>query len=114
MAWADGYLWIGQCYGARIHKVDATTGEVVKTLTSDRFVTGVTCVDGQLWHAAAGDDKPAELRRLGADGTPEEVLSVPVAMIAGSRPPATAASGAPGSGKIAPGPTQVRRLKLPP
>ncbi|PCC68518.1 hypothetical protein SAMN02745121_05221 [Nannocystis exedens] len=83
MAWADGYLWIGQCYGARIHKVDATTGEVVKTLTSDRFVTGVTCVDGQLWHGAAGDDKPCELRRLATDGTPEEVLSVPVAMIAG-------------------------------
>lgn len=83
MAWADGYLWVGQCYGARIHKVDAATGEVVKTLTSDRFVTGVTCVDGQLWHGAAGDDKPAELRRLAADGTPEEVLSVPVAMIAG-------------------------------
>jgi len=83
MAWADGYLWIGQCYGARIHKVDATTGEVVKTLTSDRFVTGVSCVDGALWHAAAGDDKPSELRRLAADGTPEEVLDVPVAMIAG-------------------------------
>ncbi|MFZ6183754.1 glutamine cyclotransferase [Nannocystis pusilla] len=83
MAWADGYLWVGQCYGARIHKVDAATGEVVKTLTSDRFVTGVTCIDGQLWHGAAGDDRPAELRRLAADGTPEEVLSVPVAMIAG-------------------------------
>ncbi|WAS91125.1 glutamine cyclotransferase [Nannocystis punicea] len=83
MAWADGYLWIGQCYGARIHKVDAATGEVVKTLTSDRFVTGVTVVDGQLWHGAAGDDKPSELRRLAADGTPEEVLAVPAAMIAG-------------------------------
>lgn len=83
MAWADGYLWIGQCYGARIHKVDATTGEVVKTLASDRFVTGVTCVDGQLWHGAAADDKPCELRRLGPDGASEEVLEVPVAMIAG-------------------------------
>src|SRR5579863_7104822 len=32
MAWADGYLWIGQYSEARINKVDAKTGEVVKTL----------------------------------------------------------------------------------
>jgi hypothetical protein len=83
MAWADGYLWIGQCFGARIHKVDARTGEVVKTLTSDRFVTGVSCPGGALWHGAAVDDKPRELRRLAADGTPLEILEVPVAMIAG-------------------------------
>lgn len=84
MAWADGYLWIGQCYNARIHKVDATTGEVVKTLTSDRFVTGVSCVEGELWHGAAADDKPCELRRLRADGTPQEILAVPGAkMITG-------------------------------
>jgi hypothetical protein len=83
MAWSDGYLWIGQCYGAKIHKVDARTGEVVKTLTSDRFVTGVSCVDGTLWHGAAADGKPAELRRLAADGTPQEILGVPVDLIAG-------------------------------
>jgi outer membrane protein assembly factor BamB len=83
MAWADGYLWIGQCYGAKIHKVDAKTGEVVKTLTSDRFVTGVSCVDGALWHGAAVDGKPCELRRLASDGTVEESLSVPVSLITG-------------------------------
>jgi hypothetical protein len=83
MAWADGYLWVGQCYGAKIHKVDARTGEVVKTLTSDRFVTGVSCVDGALWHGAAADGKPTELRRLAADGTPQEILDVPVPLIAG-------------------------------
>ena len=58
MAWADGYLWIGQYRESKIHKVDAKTGEVVKTLTSDRFVTGVSCVDGALWHGASGDGKP--------------------------------------------------------
>ncbi|MBX3219855.1 MAG: glutamine cyclotransferase [Labilithrix sp.] len=83
MAWADGYLWIGQCYNARIHKVDARTGEVVKTLKSDRFVTGVSFVAGALWHGASADDKPSELRRLAADGTVEEILSVPVKLIAG-------------------------------
>lgn len=83
MAWADGHLWIGQCYGAKIHKVDAKTGEVVKTLTSDRFVTGVSFVDGALWHGASVDGKPSELRRLASDGSVEEVLSVPVESIAG-------------------------------
>lgn len=83
MAYADGYLFVGQFREARIHKVDAKTGEVVKTLTSDRFVTGVSCVDGALWHGASDDGKPCELRRLAADGTVEEALEVPVTHIAG-------------------------------
>lgn len=83
MAYADGYLWIGQCHGAKIHKVDAKTGEVVKTLSSDRFVTGVSVVDGALWHGAAVDGKPTELRRLASDGTVEETVTVPVELIAG-------------------------------
>jgi outer membrane protein assembly factor BamB len=83
MAWADGYLWIGQFREARINKVDAKTGEVVKTLTSDRFVTGVTVVDGAVWHGASDDGKPCELRRLAADGTVEEALAVPVKSIGG-------------------------------
>ncbi|MDY7227392.1 glutamine cyclotransferase [Hyalangium rubrum] len=83
MAWADGHLWIGQYNDSKIHKVDAKTGAVVKTLTSDRFVTGVSCVEGALWHGASGDGKPCELRRLAPDGTVEESLTVPVESIAG-------------------------------
>jgi hypothetical protein len=84
MAWADGYLWIGQIDGgSRIHKVDAKTGEVVKTLRSDRFVTGVSFVEGALWHGASNDDKPCEIRRLASDGTVEEVLVPPVRSISG-------------------------------
>ena len=83
MAWADGYLFIGQFRESRIHKVDAKTGEVKKTLTSDRFVTGVSWVDGALWHGASNDGKPCELRRVAADGTVEESLRVPVEAIAG-------------------------------
>lgn len=83
MAWSDGYLWIGQFRESRINKVDARTGEVVKTLTSDRFVTGVSVVDGAVWHGASEDGKPCELRRLSPDGTVEEALSVPVRSIAG-------------------------------
>jgi len=83
MAWADGHLWIGHFREAKIHKVDAKTGAVVKTLTSDRFVTGVSCVDGALWYGASHDGKPSELRRLSADGSVEEVLEVPVESISG-------------------------------
>ena len=83
MAWSDGYLWIGQYRQSRIHKVDARTGEVVKTLRSDRFVTGVTCLDGALWHGAIEDRQPCELRRLASDGTVEESLAVPAAWISG-------------------------------
>jgi len=83
MAWADGFLFIGQFREARIHKVDPRTGEVKKTLVSDRFVTGVSCVDGAVWHGASNDGKPCELRRMAADGTVEERLRVPVEAIAG-------------------------------
>jgi len=82
MAWADGYLWVGQYRAAKIHKVDARTGELVKTLSSDRYVTGDSCVDGALWHAVSGNGD-CEIRRLAADGTVEEVWSVPVASISG-------------------------------
>lgn len=83
MAWADGYLWVGQYADAKIHKVDARTGELVKTLSSDRFVTGVSCVDGELWHGVMDDRGPCELRRLAQDGTVEETLTVPGARLAG-------------------------------
>jgi hypothetical protein len=75
LAYADGYLWVGQWRDARIHQIDVKTGEIVKTLTSDRFVTGVSCVEGVLWHGVSNDGPPAELRRLAKDGTVEEILT---------------------------------------
>jgi glutamine cyclotransferase len=68
MAYADGYLWVGQYRAAKIHKIDAQTGELVKTLSSDRFVTGVSFIEGELWHAT-GNEGPVELRKLAPDGT---------------------------------------------
>jgi hypothetical protein len=76
MAWGDGYLWIGEYRASKIHQVDARTGDVVKTLSSDRFVTGVSCVEGALWHGVSDDRGPCELRRLAANGTVEETLAV--------------------------------------
>jgi glutamine cyclotransferase len=77
MAYADGHLWVGQYRDAKIHKIDVKTGEVKKTLSSDRFVTGVTITGGALWHGVSGGGEPPELRRLAEDGTVEEVLALP-------------------------------------
>jgi glutamine cyclotransferase len=63
LAWAEGTLWVGQYRDRKIHQVDPETGAILRTIESNRFVTGVTWVDGELWHATwEGDD--SELRRV--------------------------------------------------
>lgn len=63
LAWAEGTLWVGQYRERKIHQVDPDTGAVLRTIESNRFVTGVTWVDGELWHATWEGDE-SELRRL--------------------------------------------------
>lgn len=63
MAWAEGTLWVGQHRARKIHQVDPETGAVLRTIESNRFVTGVTWVDGELWHATWEGDE-SELRRV--------------------------------------------------
>jgi glutamine cyclotransferase len=63
LAWAEGKLWVGQYRDRKIYGIDPTTGEILKTIESDRFVTGVTWVDGELWHATWENDQ-SELRRV--------------------------------------------------
>ncbi len=63
LAWAEGTLWVGQYRERRIHQVDPYTGAILRTIVSDRFVTGVTWVEGELWHATWEGDE-SELRRL--------------------------------------------------
>lgn len=63
LAWAEGTLWVGQYQERKIHQVDPETGEVLRTIQSNRFVTGVTWVEGELWHATSEDDE-SELRRI--------------------------------------------------
>jgi glutamine cyclotransferase len=63
MAWAEGTLWVGEYRNRKIHQVDPETVEVLRSIDSDRFVTGVTWVDGELWHATWEDDA-SELRRI--------------------------------------------------
>jgi glutamine cyclotransferase len=66
MAWADGSLWVGQYQQRKIYQVDPGTGKVLRTIDSNRYVTGVTWVDGQLWHGTWENDA-SELRRLEPD-----------------------------------------------
>ncbi|WP_248767160.1 PQQ-binding-like beta-propeller repeat protein [Pseudomonas sp. MWU12-2345] len=63
LAWAEGTLWVGQHRGRRIHQVDPETGAVLRIIESKRFVTGVTWVDGELWHGTWEDDK-SDVRRV--------------------------------------------------
>jgi glutamine cyclotransferase len=63
LAWAEGTLWVGQYRERKIHQVDPETGKVLRTIQSDRFVTGVTWLDGDLWHATWEGDE-SELRRV--------------------------------------------------
>ena len=63
LTWAEGALWVGQYRNRQIHQIDPETGTVLRTIESNRFVTGVTWVDGELWHATSeGDDN--DLRRV--------------------------------------------------
>jgi glutamine cyclotransferase len=63
LAWAEGTLWVGQYQERKIHQIDPDTGQILRTIESNRFVTGVTWVDGELWHATWEDDE-SDLRRV--------------------------------------------------
>jgi glutamine cyclotransferase len=63
LAWAEGTLWVGQYRERKIHQIDPATGAILRTIESNRFVTGVTWVDGDLWHGVSDDDA-SELRRV--------------------------------------------------
>jgi len=57
LAWAEGSLWVGQYRERKIHQVDPDTGAILRTIESDRFVTGVTWIDGDLWHGTWQGDE---------------------------------------------------------
>lgn len=63
LAWAEGTLWVGQYRDRKIHQIDAATGAILRTIEASRFVTGVTWMDGELWHATAEGDE-SDLRRI--------------------------------------------------
>ncbi|MBN3821894.1 PQQ-binding-like beta-propeller repeat protein, partial [Paraburkholderia sp. Se-20369] len=63
LAWAEGALWVGEYRARKIHQIDPQTGALLRTIESNRFVTGVTWVDGELWHGTWENDA-SELRRI--------------------------------------------------
>jgi glutamine cyclotransferase len=63
LAWAEGTLWVGQYRARKIHQIDPQTGAILRTIESNRFVTGVTWVDGELWHGTWEGDA-SDLRRV--------------------------------------------------
>jgi glutamine cyclotransferase len=78
LAWAEGSLWVGQHRDRKIHQIDPTTGALIRTIESNRFVTGVSWVDGELWHGTWEGDE-SELRRIDPkSGAVLERLEMPV------------------------------------
>jgi glutamine cyclotransferase len=63
LAWAEGTLWVGRYRDRKIYQLDPETGAILRTIESNRFVTGVTWVDGELWHATWEGDE-SDLRRV--------------------------------------------------
>ena len=63
LAWAEGSLWVGQYRDRKILEIDPATGAILRTIESNRFVTGVTWVDGELWHGTSEGDE-SEIRRI--------------------------------------------------
>ena len=77
MAWAEGALWVGQNRSRKIHQIDPETGAILRTIESNRFVTGVTWVDGELWHGTS-EGGESDVRRVDAmTGEVLETLEMP-------------------------------------
>jgi DNA-binding beta-propeller fold protein YncE len=77
LAWAEGSLWVGEYRARKIHQVDPATGKVLRSIESNRFVTGVSWHGNELWHATWEGDE-SELRRIDpGSGQVLETLELP-------------------------------------
>jgi outer membrane protein assembly factor BamB len=63
MAWAEGSLWVGNYRDRKIYQIDPVTGAIKRSIESNRFVTGVTWVDGEMWHGT-WEAEESEIRRI--------------------------------------------------
>ena len=78
---AEGSLWVADYHPKKIHKIDPKSGAILRTLESDRFVTGVTWVDGELWHGTLEDDR-SELRQVDPNtGVVQRAVLMPEGMV---------------------------------
>jgi glutamine cyclotransferase len=77
LAWAEGSLWVGEYRERKIHQVDPDTGKILRTIESNRFVTGVTWIDGELWHGT-WEGEASDVRRIDPQtGETLETLEMP-------------------------------------
>jgi glutamine cyclotransferase len=80
LTWAEGSLWVGQYRSKQIHQIDPDTGAVIRVIQSNRMVTGVTWIDGELWHAT-WEGEESDLRRLDPEtGTVIDTIVLPEGM----------------------------------
>jgi glutamine cyclotransferase len=84
LTWAEGTLWVGQYRDRKIHQIDPDTGTVLRTIESNRFVTGVTWINGEFWHGTWEGDE-SDVRRIDPQtGEVFETLDMPSgAMVSG-------------------------------
>lgn len=81
LTWAEGTLWVAHHHARTILQIDPASGKVLRTLPSTRLVTGVTFVDGELWHGTWENDE-SELCRIDPDtGELLASLAMPQGMI---------------------------------
>jgi glutamine cyclotransferase len=81
LAWAEGSLWVAQHRARKIHQVDPRDGKILRTIEAKRFVTGVTWVDGELWHATWEDER-SDIRRIDPQsGEVLETLDMPPGIV---------------------------------
>lgn len=77
LAWAEGSLWVGDYRQRKIHQVNPDSGAILRTVESNRFVTGVTWVDGELWHGT-WENEASELRHVDSNtGKVLETVEMP-------------------------------------
>ena len=81
LTWAEGTLWVGEYRARKIHQIDPETGAILRTIDSDRFVTGVSWVNGELWHGTMEDER-SDLRRIDPEtGEVIERLEMPAGVV---------------------------------
>jgi glutamine cyclotransferase len=77
LTWAEGTLWVGEYRARKIRQIDAETGAILRTIESDRFVTGVSWVNGELWHGT-WEGEESDIRRINPEsGDVLERLEMP-------------------------------------
>lgn len=81
MAWAEGSLWVGQHRNKKILQIDPETGSILRSIECKRMVTGVTWVNGDLWHGT-WEAEQSDIRRIDPKtGEVLEQLDMPPGMI---------------------------------